>query len=347
VKPFRIGVWDSSPSIRALLRRVLSRLEGVEVTDLERGLEDRRLGSLPGIDVIILGSGPAGFEPTLLTRGTKAESHPRIILLTPPGFLPRERRMAAPIGESGLMLPKPATSEGWERLGTQLTALIRDMSVAVRSRAHGAAAIKRPRPHRRPAGGGRSFRLAVAGGSSGGPAALHALLSSVGREPFPGVAVVQHIATGFEVELTRWLARDLELDVAVAEDGEPLLPGTVRIAPARFHLRLQDDRTLRLDDRTPPRNGHRPSVDELFLSVEKELLPATVAILLDGMGRDGVEGLGRIRAGGGATIVQDPDTCAVGGMPLAALQEGAAMWVLSPAAIGRFLASDDGEGSSR
>ncbi len=234
------------------------------------------------------------------------------------------------------MLPKPATTDGWGRLGPQLIALVNDLGTACRREGSG------PLPpvagmHAAPVTGRRRFRLVVIGASSGGPAALHTLLATLGSGAWPGIAVVQHITPGFEEELVHWMAQDLEMDVAVARDGEPLRPGTVRIAPAGVQLGVARGMVLRLDRAAPSRGGHRPSVDDLFLSIGEALLPDTLAILLDGMGRDGVEGLLRIRAGGGTTVVQDPESCVVAGMPLAALEAGAVMHALAPEAIGRFL----------
>ena len=341
MKRLRVAVWDPSSSIRSLLRRLLSHMEGIEVVELDGG-GSLRAGSLGPLDVAVIGFGAEGVDTTSLAGG--GDGGPRLVLLTPPGFLHRRPPSGDRLGKGVAVLPKPSTEAGWKGLGTQLEELIRDLAAASPGGATGEIHVPRPAVPPAPAGR-RAFRFAVVGGSSGGPAALHTMLGAMGRGSAMGLAVVQHIAPGFEVELTRWLARDLEMDVAVAGEGEQLLPGTVRIAPAGAHLRLEDGGRLLVDRRTPPRNGHRPSVDELFLSVEARFLPVTVAILLDGMGRDGVEGLGRVRSGGGTTIVQDPETCVVGGMPLAALREEVALHVLSPASIGRFLVENSGRGS--
>jgi len=333
VRAVRVVVWDSSPSIRSIVRRTLSALDGVEVVEWAR--MHGEAGPVPGTGVLVLGVGAEGVDPGTLERWTLG-SGLRIVLLTSPGPIVAMERWLARSGEKVTVLPKPSTSEGWERFGPQLAALVRDIASAA-ARSPGTSSWKDgalARHELQPRG---RFRLAVAGGSSGGPAALHAIIAGMKGGSPPGLAVVQHISPGFEVEMIRWLARDLEMDVAIATDGERLGAGTIRIAPSQAHLLVDERGLLRLDRVKPPRNGHRPSVDELFFSIREERLEGTVAILLDGMGRDGVAGLKRIREGGGMTIVQDPRSCVIGGMPLAAIEENAALRVLEPEAIGRFL----------
>ncbi len=333
MRPLRIVVWDPSPSIRSLVRRILSGLTGIEILEGGSGPAGIASGEGPAPDLVILGADRQALSRGMLESWSVHEKL-RIILLTPPGLLHHESGGPPPSTGRVSMLPKPSTPEGWERLGPQLASLVTHMLAAG---GPPYAAVRAEIPSSGRGFPERRYRLAAIGASSGGPAALHSMLASLKGRVSPGLAVVQHITPGFEDELVQWLARDLEIDVAVAVDGEELLPGKVRIAPPDAHLRVVDGRILRLDRRGPPRNGHRPSVDELFFSIADHYLPYTVAILLDGMGRDGVEGLRRIREGGGMTVVQDPETCVVGGMPLAALREDAAMRVLPPSAIGGLL----------
>jgi len=344
VRPLRIVVWDRSASIRSLVQRILSGVEGLEVRQ-ERPGSPGRVGGEPSADIVILGSGDPVGGRRYLSR-FDGPDQPKVILLTLPGELRGDAARSSLVGSGVSILPKPATTDGWDRLGPQLIALVTDLAAACCDGGSG------PSPsvvgvHTGPVAVRRPFRLVVVGASSGGPSALHALLGSLGGGLWPGVAVVQHITPGFEEELVHWLAQDLEMNVAVARDGEPLQPGTVRIAPAGVQLGVEGARTLRLDRSAPPRGGHRPSVDELFFSIGEAMLPETLAILLDGMGRDGVEGLRRIRTGGGTTVVQDPESCVVAGMPLAALEAGAVMHALAPEAIGRFLRDAGAWGEER
>ena len=155
--------------------------------------------------------------------------------------------------------------------------------------------------------------------------------------PFP-ILIVQHIAAGFETGLAEWLASTLGLDVRVALAGEQPLPGAVRIAPGGAHLRRGPDGRLELDRVTPARRGHRPSADELFLSLEQGTAQRVVAVLLTGMGTDGAEGLRELRRAGALCFAQDEASSAVFGMPRAAIELGAAELVLAPSAIGAEIA---------
>ncbi|HEX4954703.1 MAG TPA: CheB methylesterase domain-containing protein [Thermoanaerobaculia bacterium] len=176
------------------------------------------------------------------------------------------------------------------------------------------------------------------GASTGGPAALRDLLAEL-PAPLPlCVVIVQHIAGGFEFDLADWLGSSLGLDVRPALDGESPRPGVVRLAPAGAHLRVTDDGRLAVDTKTPKRRGHRPSVDELFLSLAAAWPHDTAAALLTGMGTDGAEGLLALRRAGAFCLAQDEESSAVFGMPHAAIELGAAELALPPRAIGRELA---------
>jgi chemotaxis response regulator CheB len=183
-----------------------------------------------------------------------------------------------------------------------------------------------------------SWRWLALGASTGGPAALHDLLGALPEAFSLRVLIVQHIAAGSELDLAAWLASSLGLDVRAARDGERPPPGTVRVAPAGAHLRVAGDGRLTLDEETPPRSGHRPSVDELYLSLAVAAPRETAAVLLTGMGSDGAAGLLALRRAGAFCLAQDEASSVVFGMPRAALEMGAAELALPPRALGLELA---------
>lgn len=182
------------------------------------------------------------------------------------------------------------------------------------------------------------WRWLALGASTGGPAALHDLLAQLPAPPPLCVLIVQHIAAGFERELAGWLASSLNLDVRVALDGERPGPGTVRVAPPDSHLRVTASGRLALDFATAPRRGHRPSVDELLLSLAAVAPHETVAVILSGVGNDGAEGLLALRRAGAFCLAQNQSSSAVFGMPSAARELGGAELSLSPRALGCELA---------
>jgi two-component system, chemotaxis family, protein-glutamate methylesterase/glutaminase len=203
-------------------------------------------------------------------------------------------------------------------------------------------AIPAPLPPRRAGDASRAApppELLAIAASTGGPAALAAILASLpGDLPVP-LVVVQHIAAGFEVGLARWLDSTTPLHVRLAEDGAPLVAATVYIATDGRHLGVEGRRIRLADD--PPRHGFRPSADHLFASVARAYGPRGAGLVLTGMGCDGAEGLAALRQAGGYTAAQDAASSVVFGMPGAALASGAAARALDldeiPAEIVRLM----------
>jgi two-component system chemotaxis response regulator CheB len=167
---------------------------------------------------------------------------------------------------------------------------------------------------------GRIVALAT---STGGPAALHRLLSDLPGDFAAPLLVVQHISRGFTAGLADWLNKVSDLHVKVAEDGEPLVPRTVYLAPEDRHLGVSDPRTIALSG-APPLGGFRPSGSFLFDSVARTFRASTVAVILTGMGEDGVEGLRTVRQLGGHILAQDEKSSTIFGMPGAAIAAGLA-----------------------
>lgn len=183
---------------------------------------------------------------------------------------------------------------------------------------------------------GRAFSLLAIGASTGGPAALNAILKELPAEfPLP-VLIVQHMTTGFTAGLVAWLQLESRLRVKIAEDGEVLRRGTVYVAPDDTHLVVAGRGVVGLS-KEPPVSHVRPSVTVLFESVARVYGPEAIGVLLTGMGDDGAAGLRAMRERGAATIAQDETTSAVYGMPKAAVELGAAEQVLPlpqiPAAV--------------
>jgi two-component system chemotaxis response regulator CheB len=164
-------------------------------------------------------------------------------------------------------------------------------------------------------------RIVAIAASTGGPAALARILGDLPQDFQAPVLVVQHIAKGFVRGFAAWLNSTSMLRVKVAEAGEPLLPQTVYIAPDDRHLALANRSTISLPG-SPPIEGFRPSGTLLFDSVAKAFGNAAVAVVLTGMGQDGVPALRSIRDAGGVVIAQDERSSVVFGMPRAAVSTG-------------------------
>lgn len=167
-------------------------------------------------------------------------------------------------------------------------------------------------------------RVVAIAASTGGPAALARLLCDMPPDFALPVLVVQHMAKGFVDGFAAWLnTAGASLRVKVAQDGEPLCPRTVYVAPDDRHLGVADESTIAVSDAAPI-DGFRPSGTFLFESVAKAFGGAIVAVVLTGMGMDGVAGLRAVRMAGGRIIAQDEATSVVFGMPGAAVSAGLA-----------------------
>jgi two-component system chemotaxis response regulator CheB len=185
---------------------------------------------------------------------------------------------------------------------------------------------------------GRKIRVIAIGASTGGPAALVEALGDLRGALAVPVLVVQHITPGFTAGLAEWLANQTHLPVKLAENGEPAREGVVYLAPDGLEMGMGADGRIRLTAENAG-DGLHPSADHLFASLAQARGPSVLGILLTGMGRDGAEGLGRLRAAGAVTVAQDEATSVVFGMPGEALRRGAAEHVLSPREIGRMIRS--------
>jgi two-component system chemotaxis response regulator CheB len=204
------------------------------------------------------------------------------------------------------------------------------------------SANRPPAPPPPPAAGPAEQAMTVVGvgASTGGPGALTEFLRALPAGFRTPVLCVQHIAASepFAVAFSDWLADQTGRSVAYAVDGQAVrsLAGRVVLAPPDRHLYVRDG-TIRLSD-GPPRHSCRPAVDVLFESMADEYGGTAAGCLLTGMGRDGAQGLLRMRARGAITFAQDEASCVVYGMPREAALLGAAAYVLPPARIAGRLA---------
>jgi len=178
--------------------------------------------------------------------------------------------------------------------------------------------------------------LVAIGSSTGGPKALAAILSRLPSDFGAAIAIVQHVDQQFSAGLVDWLNQQTPLTVKLAKTGDRLTPGTALVASTNDHLSLRADLTLHYI-KEPIAYPYRPSVDVFFKSLAQHWNCKDIAVLLTGMGQDGAEGLSLLRSQGWHTIAQNKESCAVYGMPKAAIALGAAIEILPPEAIASVL----------
>ena len=173
-------------------------------------------------------------------------------------------------------------------------------------------------------------RVLAIGVSTGGPNALGEMLPQLPADfPLP-VLVVQHMPPMFTGFLAERLNAVCRIPVSEAVAGDEVSAGRILIAPGDFHMRLaQVGRGVRVQlDQAPPLNSCRPAVDALFTSVGDLFGGAAIAVVLTGMGQDGLRGAEILRAQGATILAQDEESSVVWGMPGAVANGGLADAVL-------------------
>jgi two-component system, chemotaxis family, protein-glutamate methylesterase/glutaminase len=244
-----------------------------------------------------------------------------------------------------LTKPKDAAAGHLDQIADQLIAKIKVAKRAAGRKLPPAVVGEEMRP---PKKGTRATlpprRIIAIGISTGGPNALQYILSQIPADFLSTILVVQHMPEGFTEMFAKRLDECCALEVHEARSGDLLLAGRVLICPGNRHMmvrRMPRGDMVILSDGSAV-NGHRPSADVLFHSVAQEFALTAVGVLMTGMGDDGAEGLGAIKAAGGMTIAQSEDTCVVSGMPRAAIIKGYANKIIPLDGLGAYLVSNYG-----
>ena len=175
-------------------------------------------------------------------------------------------------------------------------------------------------------------RIIFVGASTGGTEAVKTFLSGI-PENCPPILIVQHMPESFTGSFAARLNGLCLPKVIEAKGGEVVAPGTVYVAPGHSHMaiRRSGSGSVYMTEllKTDPVNRHRPSVDVLFDSAAEFVGRNAIGVILTGMGKDGAQGLLRMRKAGGRTFCQDEGSCVVYGMPREAALIGAIDEVVS------------------
>ena len=340
----RVLVVDDSAFARKVIREVLSREPRVEVVDVARdGLDAlEKIQSLRP-DVVTLDLLMPNLDGVGVLRALPQEDRPSILVVS---FSDADTELGAEALSLGAadIVKKPtalATDRMYELSG-ELLAKIRVLAesgtrrtrgvVPAADASSGAPALPSPSPE--PVFEPRSadaVQLVAVGTSTGGPAALTHLCAALPANlPVP-VLVALHIPAGYTAALAARLDAASAIRVREAEEGMPLLPGTVNLAPGGFHLKVRKDREQLLAQVDLfPHTAYTPSVDVLFETAAAAVGGKKVlGVVLTGMGDDGVKGARVITGQGGSVLTEASHTCVVDGMPRSIREAG-----LSSAAVG-------------
>jgi two-component system chemotaxis response regulator CheB len=178
-------------------------------------------------------------------------------------------------------------------------------------------------------------QLIVMGASLGGLQALTTILGGLPGTFSVPLAIVQHRARETRSSLRSWLQEACPLPISEVEDKEPIVPGHVYLAPADYHL-LVEQHAFALSTDAPVWHA-RPAIDVLFLSAADVYGAQLVGVVLTGASQDGAQGLAAIKQRGGLALVQEPATAESRVMPEAAVAAGPIDALLPLDAIAPFL----------
>ena len=187
--------------------------------------------------------------------------------------------------------------------------------------------LPRPVPERYAGKRPAQIELVVIGVSTGGPNALKEVVPHLKADLNVPVLIVQHMPPLFTASLAESLGRKSALPVREAQEGEPILPNTVLIAPGGKHMVIRQDpgrgdgHVVALNE-NPPEHNCRPSVNVLFRSASTYFGGKILAVVMTGMGEDGCEGVRAMKRQGCICLTQEESTCVVYGMPRAVDEAG-------------------------
>ena len=172
----------------------------------------------------------------------------------------------------------------------------------------------------------KGFNVLIIGASTGGPSAIRNVVSRMENLENTAVLITQHMPATFTERFARRLNDSCRYNVVEAQDGDKIQPGKIFVAKGGYHMQVEKG-IIRLNE-DDPIHGVRPAVDKLFISVANEFKDRVIAIILTGMGKDGAIGIETVKKNGGVTIAQDEESCAIFGMPRAAIKTGAVDYIL-------------------
>ncbi len=331
--PIRVVIADDSPIALRLLSGMLEAQPDIHVVaQAHDGVEALQAVKAHDPDILCTDLHMPKMDGLELTRQVM-DSCPCPILVISVSVQNDDRTNIFQLTHAGAVdiFPKPrgGLSNADRQFAEDLARLVRTVArVDVFRRRTAPAPTSRSAPARPPRRTPpRRPHVIAIGASTGGVQTMEAIVQALPNGYRIPVLYIQHISEGFQPSLISWLDGRGAIKVKEINAGALPLPGHVYLAPERHHLSIDGIGHVQTPQ-TPPRNGHRPSIDITFESVAAYYGSTAMGVLLTGMGRDGATGLRAIRDAGGHTVAQDPAEAIVSGMPRAAVEMDAADEVL-------------------
>lgn len=180
------------------------------------------------------------------------------------------------------------------------------------------------------------FSAIAIGSSTGGPGVVQGILSGLPADLPAPIFLAQHMPPNFTASFAHSLANSCALNVIHAEDGMPVLAGTVYVGVGHQHMRVRRvtaRRQVLEIDPEPERLLFKPAADEIFRTCAEVYGGRTLAVVISGIGHDGTDGGRRVHEAGGVILTQHETTCAVYGMPRSCVEAGISAAQLTPEQI--------------
>lgn len=354
-KRIKVLIADDSAFVRKYLREILAEDPEIEVAGVARdGEEAVKLALALQPDVITMDVEMPKLDGlTALQYIMNVHPTPIIVIssLTQKGELLTYEALALGAVEV-IAKPSAAVTGDIKKIADEIKRKVKaaaksNMKAAMREMNRREAGISL-----KPASPGLSVpfkKMVIIGVSTGGPKTLTEILPELPADLPAPVIVVQHMPAGFTKGFAERLDNICQLKVAEAEDGEPVKPGKIFVAPGNRHLRIErrlgrEEVRIKLTDE--PRDAlYKPSVEVAMESALKALGgQRLVGVLLTGMGDDGANAMVKIKGTGGVTIAEAEETAIVWGMPREAIVRGGASIVAPSYRVAREIVKAVNEG---
>jgi two-component system chemotaxis response regulator CheB len=338
----RLMIVDDSMVARAVLSRMVESDPAFEIAAVAGSAEDA-IEALHQVrvDVVVLDlEMPGAGGLASLPRIIRAAAGAKVMIVSSLAEEGAEETVAALALGAADTLPKPGTGRFNGRFSEILLSKLKALGYATLSDHAPLGATAGISTGLRPMLSDPIDVLAI-GASTGGIHALGVLFQALPDQIGVPILVTQHLPAPFMPVFARQLCTAARRPVVVAEQGMPLLPDRVILAPGDAHLTLNSAADVPVVHLLEGRSasGCMPSLDPMFSTVAAAFGRGALGVVLTGMGRDGLEGAARLVATGGSILAQDEASCAVWGMPRAILEAGLASAALPPDKIARRIAS--------
>lgn len=333
MNPIRVLIVDDSSVFRLMLKAMLQHEPDIEVIgEATNGIEAIEMTQALKPDLITMDILMPYIDGIEATRRIMNEWPTPIIVITSSTQLIEPATSFEAIEQGALMVmgkPEGYAHPDFDKTHRKLLETVRIMAeVPVVKRPSSAADESHSEIAAIPSAEyrlGSQIGLIAIGSSTGGPAALQTILSRLPSNLSVPVVIVQHISDGFIDGFAKWLQVHSKLPIHVAYDGQMLRSGNVYLAPQDNHFLINrhSSRLYAHLSQSPEVNHTRPSVDVLFQSIAQLTDLNSVALLLSGMGKDGVEGMAALKKAKAKhhNIVQDKKSAVIWGMPGSAVAQ--------------------------